>query len=113
SYVLVFFVQAEDGIRDDLETGVQTCALPIYSRGMIAVSGRQHDVTREDTLRAIEAARAVSIPNTREILHVIPRGYVVDGQEGVQIGRATCRERGGRPGAGGELRREGTQRGGR
>src|SRR3981081_2025513 len=34
------------------------------SRGMIAVSGRQHDVTREDTVRAIEAARAVSIPNT-------------------------------------------------
>src|SRR5207244_7480541 len=28
-----FFFQAEDGIRDDLVTGVQTCALPIYSRG--------------------------------------------------------------------------------
>src|SRR5205823_14704644 len=27
---------------------------------------------------------AVSIPNTREILHVVPRGYVVDGQEGVR-----------------------------
>ena len=31
-YVLVFFFQAEDGIRDDLVTGVQTCALPISSR---------------------------------------------------------------------------------
>jgi cell division protein FtsA len=63
------------------------------SRGMVAVSGRQHDVTREDTLRAIEAARAVSIPNTREILHVIPRGYVVDGQEGVRdpIGMSAVR----------------------
>ena len=28
----VFFFQAEDGIRDDLVTGVQTCALPIYWR---------------------------------------------------------------------------------
>src|SRR5258708_21414868 len=28
--VLFFFFQAEDGIRDDLVTGVQTCALPIY-----------------------------------------------------------------------------------
>src|SRR5207244_9228058 len=28
----VFFFQAEDGIRDDLVTGVQTCALPIWSR---------------------------------------------------------------------------------
>ncbi len=54
------------------------------SRGMVAVSSHRHDVGREDTVRAIEAARAVSIPNTREILHVIPRGYVVDGQEGVR-----------------------------
>src|SRR5207244_8039212 len=29
SYLLFFFFQAEDGIRDDLVTGVQTCALPI------------------------------------------------------------------------------------
>src|SRR5437868_14825111 len=34
------------------------------SRGMVAVSGHHRDVAREDTLRAIEAARAVSIPNT-------------------------------------------------
>src|SRR5581483_10803924 len=63
------------------------------SRGMVAVSSRQHDVGREDTIRAIEAARAVSIPNTREILHVIPRGYVVDGQEGVRdpIGMSAVR----------------------
>src|SRR5438552_12612424 len=27
---LLFFFQAEDGIRDDLVTGVQTCALPIF-----------------------------------------------------------------------------------
>lgn len=62
------------------------------SRGMIAVSGG-HDIQREDTLRAIEAARAVSIPNTREILHVIPRGYIVDGQPGVRdpIGMSAVR----------------------
>src|SRR5258708_31014685 len=30
-YVFFFFFQAEDGIRDDLVTGVQTCALPIYA----------------------------------------------------------------------------------
>src|SRR5258708_25559155 len=28
--VRIFFFQAEDGIRDDLVTGVQTCALPIF-----------------------------------------------------------------------------------
>src|SRR5713101_5955922 len=63
------------------------------SRGMVAVSGRQHEVQREDTVRAIEAARAVSIPNTREILHVIPRGYVVDQNSGVRdpIGMSAVR----------------------
>jgi cell division protein FtsA len=63
------------------------------SRGMVAVSGRQHEVQREDTVRAIEAARAVSIPNTREILHVIPRGYVVDQNAGVRdpIGMSAVR----------------------
>ncbi|HEY3218602.1 MAG TPA: cell division protein FtsA [Candidatus Limnocylindria bacterium] len=63
------------------------------SRGMVAVSSRQHEVQREDTIRAIEAARAVSIPNTREILHVIPRGYVVDQNAGVRdpIGMSAVR----------------------
>ncbi len=63
------------------------------SRGMVAVSSRQHEVQREDTIRAIEAARAVSIPNTREILHVIPRGYVVDQNSGVRdpIGMSAVR----------------------
>lgn len=63
------------------------------SRGMVAVSGHNRDVAREDTVRAIDAARAVAIPNTREILHVIPRGYVVDGQEGVRdpIGMSAVR----------------------
>lgn len=53
------------------------------SRGMVAISGHR-DVAPDDTKRAIDAARAVSIPNTREILHVIARGYVVDGQSGVR-----------------------------
>ena len=30
-FIFFFFFQAEDGIRDDLVTGVQTCALPIYT----------------------------------------------------------------------------------
>src|SRR5574344_2202292 len=30
SLIVTFYLQAEDGIRDDLVTGVQTCALPIY-----------------------------------------------------------------------------------
>ena len=54
------------------------------SRGAVAVSGPRKEVTREDVARATEVARAVTIPANRELLHVLPRGYVVDGQEGVK-----------------------------
>ncbi len=54
------------------------------SRGAVAVSGHHREVTREDINRATEVARAVSIPSNREVLHVLPRGFIVDGQEGVK-----------------------------
>jgi cell division protein FtsA len=53
------------------------------SRGVVAVSGKTRVVDREDVRRAIEAAKAVSIPLDREILHVLPQDYVVDDQEGI------------------------------
>src|SRR5438552_17048730 len=42
----IFFFQAEDGIRDDLVTGVQTCALPIYVAGEVAVELAPQGVVR-------------------------------------------------------------------
>jgi cell division protein FtsA len=51
---------------------------------VVAVSGHRREVSREDIARATEAARAVQVPSNREILHVIPRGYIVDGQEGIK-----------------------------
>lgn len=54
------------------------------SRGTVAVSGHHREVTREDIHRATEIARAVNIPSDREVLHVLPRGFTVDGQEGVK-----------------------------
>jgi cell division protein FtsA len=54
------------------------------SRGAVAVSGARREVGREDVERATEVARAISIPSNREVLHVLPRGFVVDGQEGVK-----------------------------
>jgi cell division protein FtsA len=53
------------------------------SRGAVAVSGPRREVMPEDIERATEVARAVQIPSSREVLHVLPRGFVVDGQEGV------------------------------
>ena len=56
----------------------------LNSRGTVAVSGAHREVTREDVERATEVARAVTIPSNREVLHVLPRDFTVDGQEGVK-----------------------------
>lgn len=56
----------------------------LNSRGVVAVTGRGREITGEDVDRVVEAARAVSIPMDREILHVIPREYVIDDQSGIR-----------------------------
>src|SRR3984893_425834 len=53
------------------------------SRGVIAVAGKNREITREDVRRAIDAAKAVALPNGREILHVLPQDFVVDDQDGI------------------------------
>lgn len=54
------------------------------SHGVVAVSEPQKEITADDVRRAVEAARAVSLPSTREILHVLPREFIVDSQEGIK-----------------------------
>lgn len=54
------------------------------SHGAVAISPQLHEVAQADVDRAIEAARAVAVPHNREILHVIPREYVVDGEDGIK-----------------------------
>src|SRR5262249_7208660 len=53
------------------------------SRGVIAVAGKNREITREDGRRASDAAKAVSLPTGREILHVLPQDFVVDDQDGI------------------------------
>ncbi|HEY5619510.1 MAG TPA: cell division protein FtsA [Vicinamibacterales bacterium] len=53
------------------------------SRGVIAVAGKNREISRDDVRRAIEAAKAVALPNGREILHVLPQDFVVDEQDGI------------------------------
>jgi cell division protein FtsA len=54
------------------------------SRGVVAISDPKGEIASTDLLRVIDAAKAVSIPSTREIIHVLPRNYIVDGQEGIK-----------------------------
>lgn len=55
----------------------------VNSRGVVGVSGRVID--QDDVARAIDAARAVAIPHNREVVHVIQRGFNVDGQDGIRM----------------------------
>jgi cell division protein FtsA len=51
------------------------------SRGVIAV--KDHEVTRADIDRVLDAAKAVAIPLDREVLHVLPQEFIVDDQDGI------------------------------
>lgn len=54
----------------------------VNSRGVVGIIGGV--VEQDDIFRAIDQARAVAIPHNREIIHVIQRGFNLDGQEGIQ-----------------------------
>jgi cell division protein FtsA len=56
----------------------------VNSRGVVAVANNDREITQRDVDRVIEAARAVSISSDAEVIHVMPRGFIVDGQEGVR-----------------------------
>jgi cell division protein FtsA len=56
----------------------------LNSRGVVGISRREHGITVEDVDRVLDAAHAVAVPHNQEVVHVIPRGYVVDGQDDVR-----------------------------
>src|SRR5207244_5453096 len=94
---------AEDGIRDDLVTGVQTCALPIYTADRGAREGRADPPAPPRDRRT--PLRRRRVPPYLRVRHR-PRGRshprrrlrLLRGQGGAvpggEIGRASCRERG-------------------
>lgn len=53
------------------------------SHGVVAVAEPEKEITGADIHRVIDAAKAISLPASREVLHVLPRGFVVDGQDGI------------------------------
>src|SRR5207244_7046556 len=83
---IVCFFQAEDGIRDDLVTGVQTCALPI-SRSFAPWH-------RAKTPRARGGAPVAPTADTTQASLAAPLSVPPAARRRIQIGRAACRERG-------------------
>ncbi len=63
------------------------------SKGVVAITQPEGEIDQEDVYRVVEAARAISLPSSREILHVLPREYIVDSQRGIKdpIGMAGVR----------------------
>jgi cell division protein FtsA len=56
----------------------------VNSRGGITVGARPRDIQREDVRRAIETARGVTLPEDREILHVLPQEFFLDAQDNIR-----------------------------
>lgn len=54
------------------------------SKGVVAIGNPNGEITADDVMRVVEAARAISLPSTKEILHVIPRNFTVDSQAGIK-----------------------------
>ncbi len=52
------------------------------SHGVVAVKSREVDQTDVD--RVMDAARAVALPSDRDILHVLPQDFVLDGHDGIR-----------------------------
>src|SRR5260370_37509714 len=98
---MVFFFQAEDGIRDSSVTGVQTCALPIFG-----------------TMAALQfwivLGELYTVTQAKRIYNLVGTGTVLGGVAGAApIGRAACRGRGEISGVAGSFKKKKREGGGR
>lgn len=96
--VVVDLGAASQAIARSVEKGERTSGLEITSalvslagshvssvnsKGVVGITGQTID--QDDITRAVDSARAVAIPHNREIIHVIQRGFTIDGQEGIRM----------------------------
>ncbi len=55
----------------------------INSQGVVSVNHPNGEISTEDIYRSLDAAKAITLPSGKEIIHIIPKGYSVDGQAGI------------------------------
>jgi cell division protein FtsA len=67
--------------------------MSMTSRGTTAIIHSNQEITEHDVHRVMEMARSIPIPAGREIIHILPRGFQVDGQSGVRqpVGMSGCK----------------------
>jgi cell division protein FtsA len=56
----------------------------LNKRGVVSISRNDKLVRPDDLKRVLQSAKTFTVPNDRKLLHVIPRGYAIDGQTGVK-----------------------------
>jgi len=56
----------------------------LLSHGVIAVSRADGEISENDIVRCIDASQAISIPSNKEVLHVFPKSFTLDGQTGIK-----------------------------
>src|SRR5947208_6925061 len=89
-----FFFQAEDGIRDDLVTGVQTCALPIWIAPRLSTApARNNDCVTPKNPRSIKPRTCRWSGRYKGVPRVKGTSRRMDRAGPREIGRASCRER--------------------
>ncbi|MBE0611249.1 MAG: cell division protein FtsA [Dehalococcoidia bacterium] len=89
---------ARDAISIAVEKAEQACGMRILSgvvgisgghissqnnRGIIAIPDRTRPISADDRSRVLESAGQVAIPTNRQVIHVVPRGYWVEGTDQV------------------------------
>jgi cell division protein FtsA len=80
--------QAEEIAGVPVETAVVGVAgghvRGVNSRGGVVLSNRSRDITGDDVLHAVDAARAITLPEDREMIHVLPQEFLVDQQDNIR-----------------------------
>lgn len=80
--------QAEQTSGYDLSQAVISMAGEHISstnnRGIVAVNRNNNGITRQDIEHALDVAQAIPVPHNRQIVHLIPRSYALDNQEGIR-----------------------------
>lgn len=56
----------------------------LNSRGVVAITGPSREIQASDVERVVDASKVIVLPPEREIIHAIPRGFTVDGQDGIK-----------------------------
>lgn len=88
SAVLRAIEQAEDVAGVPVESAMVGVAggqvRGVNSRGGVTLGTRPRDVQREDVQRAVEAARSVTLPEDRVVLHVFPQEFFLDGRDSIR-----------------------------